>query len=857
MRGRKLVTVVSCFLIGFSAQIGLANEAQVFGRWTGAERLQGQLLHVQFDFERAAEAAPQSSGFRNTSLVQPDSSIPISGTLSRQVVPDPSNRRSAAGEKQTHEISGIYYPLLNLLQIQISGVWSRSVNTFLLFEPQTVEMVVLYTGTTNNLPIVLSKGEEFPQSVQPFLPVSVDGLNERLNERNSLVAQTEAHQQRMREIQLEITQAVQQGDRDAMQRLQKEAGEISNAMVKAQQDFALQQRENLKAQAVQGGSVQDQYLALQIEMQEAAAAGDREKLQALQLKQQEMILALRKAPALQQQSESCPADIVSWVKEMDANGASFQSFAGLAQLSNLFRPSVFHKHFGSSFGGLPTERRSEIEVSLQRTCIRPGTEFYTSRSATSIHNAFGNNPNYGMQNAGIAGVALDVTASWAQNTTKRVESEGSVADANFLSAHLPSILSVLWPNELEQSKTKLASVASGLSLDELLGKLTDSSGRVSSNQGTAALREISRLHHQGLYRQLSTEEKAQFDKQVINEVNRVLPAYLSSQDQAQVRSSGSDVKQSLAENARWFRSHSDIFAALRESRVAQEYLRELGQQRENAYKQIESQLNSDIAALASRDAVNRFGNDFVLGMDNSHSPTWRKIATSLDQRGIAVEREAFVARVGEGPFDADHPGAIYLNAIYRGDYQTIRAEDTRFSEPLRQAMQPINDSGVYEIFALFSGGSYTADDIKGYMDSEIRNHSMTETLAGFFIVSYEHIYPSCMTNSVVMERTVYWDNVTTDGWGNELWRTSDSQTYTYNLNARHVDIFKQVGDGQSPEETELVGSLFGDFMPASLRSSQAMLSSTLRGLRQAMQTMACDDKDMQQFERNLMQAAVR
>jgi len=211
-----------------------------------------------------------------------------------------------------------------------------------------------------------------------------------------------------------------------------------------------------------------------------------------------------------------------------------------------------------------------------------------------------------------------------------------------------------------------------------------------------------------------------------------------------------------------------------------------------------------------------------------------------------------VARVGKGPFSPEHPGAVYLNALYRNDLAMIREEDKRYSTPFRTLMNPVNESGVYEIFALFSGGSFSADDIKGYMDSELANLSIADTLAGFFIVSYEHAYPGCMAGAVPMERTVYWDTVTTDGWGNELWRTTESQTYHYNINRRHVGVFKQVGVGRSPEETEMLTGLLGGFLPSNLRSAQASLSASLRGLRLAMQSMACNHADMQQLEKNLL-----
>lgn len=315
--------------------------------------------------------------------------------------------------------------------------------------------------------------------------------------------------------------------------------------------------------------------------------------------------------------------------------------------------------------------------------------------------------------------------------------------------------------------------------------------------------------------------------------------------------------ESLQENAAWYRAHADIFASLAAAPAVVQYQQDLGRQREIIFRQLQPEIEAGLERLTTRSAVESYGNDFVLTLDNSHSATWQQIESRRAARVVEVEWEQHVARVGKGPFSPEHPGAVYLNALYRNDVAMIREEDTRYSTPFRTLMNPLNESGVYEIFALFSGGSFSADDIMGYMDSELASLSMADTLAGFFIVSFEHAYPGCMAGAVPMERTVYWDTVTTDGWGNELWRRTDSQTYHYNINRRHVAVFKQVGVGRSPEEAEMLTGLLGGLLPSNLRSAQASLSASLRGLRLAMQNMACNHPDMQQLEKNLLAAVNR
>lgn len=415
------------------------------------------------------------------------------------------------------------------------------------------------------------------------------------------------------------------------------------------------------------------------------------------------------------------------------------------------------------------------------------------------------------------------------------------------------LLSGIWPAESQADKAQLVTIRNARGVAHLGQRLGSTANQVNTT-GAVALRKMARLRFDPVYTSLSQESQGRFDSQLNNTVNRVLPAYLK---RAKAASVSAQSKQALVSNANWYRAHADIFASFSGATEVAAYQKALSQQRERAFSRLKAGIEAEIQNLETRSATEGYGNDFVLALDNTYSPTWQKLEARRKERVLEVEWEIHVARVGDGPFDPKHQGAVYLNAIYRNDGAMIREENARYASPFRTLMNPIHESGVYEIFSMFSGGMFTADDIQAYIDSDLAKINIADTLAGFFIVSYEHAYPNCMAGAVPMERTVHWDTVTTDGWGNELWRDRDTHVYHYNVHRRHVTIFKRVGVGKSPEEAEMVTSLFGNFLPTNLKTAQRSLSDTLRGLRMAMQEMSCDDPDLLQLEQNLLAAVSR
>lgn len=206
-----------------------------------------------------------------------------------------------------------------------------------------------------------------------------------------------------------------------------------------------------------------------------------------------------------------------------------------------------------------------------------------------------------------------------------------------------------------------------------------------------------------------------------------------------------------------------------------------------------------------------------------------------------------------------YPGAVYLNALYCNDWETVKKEDRAFAGPLARMMQPMHNSGIYDLMALLSGGTMNSRNLKGYMQRKIENASMSTSMAGFFIIALEHISPQCLgPNPIEIERTKTWDEVLYNGLGTELSRTSHSRTYHYTIASRHYRAFYQLGEPANVEVLDFTNGLLGLFgmKKDGVRLSMAKLSDNMRGLKMAMNNFPCGGEVMTRLEKALIKTAL-
>ena len=211
------------------------------------------------------------------------------------------------------------------------------------------------------------------------------------------------------------------------------------------------------------------------------------------------------------------------------------------------------------------------------------------------------------------------------------------------------------------------------------------------------------------------------------------------------------------------------------------------------------------------------------------------------------------------PF-AGYPGAVYLNALYGNDWAIIEKEDRAFARPLARMMQPMHNSGIYDLMALLSAGTVKGRDLKQYMQQKVKNASMSTSMAGFFIIALEHIAPQCLgSNPVEIKRTETWDEVLYSGLGAELSRTSHSRTYHYTIAGRHRRAFYQLGEPASAEVIDFINGLLGQFgmKKDGIRLSMDKFSANMRGLKMAMNDFPCDGEVMTRLEKALIKTALK
>ena len=848
------ICIALCLYLIFTATMVHATIATT---WTGVEKKGAELLLIKIRIDSAQTAGRQTVSQPNstepvtlqTALL---GGIPLNGSISRQRIPINNQGRFVLGEPQLLKIDGRYFPGIGVLGFHFNGAWDEGATILSVLDASGGQMVALYPGAVgrSRVPFVLASGDKLPESIVQLLPYDLDGLRKRQQQVDSdHQAQTDYVQQLMT-LNIEMLSANQNGDKQRALALQKQIQQLNRQMIKKRKQQANQQLESLRRQG-ENGSPQQQLMALQAEMRQAANARDNAKVLELQLKQQKLMLSLHKQVRQPVQQAGCPENIVSWVGEMDLNGASFNEFKGLAQLSNLFRPIVFSAHFGKPFAQMTGAEKSKIAFALQGVCIRKGSKFYTSPNTTSIQSAFSDTACFSSIDAGIGGIALEMIAQWGEYTLAKAEQEWNWQDILLLEYLYAKFLNIIWPDELDIVQARLIETKNTVAYDALAKRLEKWAGEMNKD-GINALRKMARIKADPFYQILTKTHQDRADQQVGKIIDRVLPIYLKHSDHSRLVT---DDLPGLTRNADWYRTHTDIFAALAGTAAIKQFQKDLGAQRDHAYQKLQQEIESEIKKLDNRNAVISFGKDFVLPLDTAYSPTWRKLERNRIERLAQVEWDVHVARVGKGPFDPHHPGAVYLNALYRNDHAMLKQEDARFAAPFRDFAKPLTQSGIFQLASLFPGGAYEAGNLQRRFETELNNLSMADILAGFFIVSYEHFYPNCMGNAVEVKRTVEWDKVVRDVLNDDPWDVPEAQIYYYNIKADHLGVFKRVGVGKSPEEMEIISSLFGSFFPANLRQSQAGLVTVLRGLRKAMADMPCNDPDMRQLEKNLMQKA--
>ncbi|MCB1876876.1 MAG: hypothetical protein KDH88_12965 [Chromatiales bacterium] len=210
----------------------------------------------------------------------------------------------------------------------------------------------------------------------------------------------------------------------------------------------------------------------------------------------------------------------------------------------------------------------------------------------------------------------------------------------------------------------------------------------------------------------------------------------------------------------------------------------------------------------------------------------------------AQNRIALVSKHADsGPFRGQ--GAAYLNALYVDDRDALAAYDRMFSQSFSEVMSLYKGSATDGLARLFFG-KQGSQQFGQKLQSAAANLSMVTSVAGAYVLYYEHAYPKCMDgNPLIYTRTREYEWVTKNGLGQVLSRSPGwSVTDKFHINHRHQYIWEHMGDIE--KGNAVMTDLFLG-KPGAIRLTDALTAMT-----GSMQQFTCDSQEMRQLESRML-----
>ncbi len=726
----------------------------------------------------------------------------VQGTLESTVVPYDSNTEAVT---TTDTISGEYSATTGILKFHRMKEGTRSgMDVLAVFDENATAMAIIHNaGKVNQAPFILYQGREVRASLLSL--ADLDPLSAAAKS-----ASRESSQQ---------------------QRSQKQ-----DAKAQYQQDV-----KDLTAQISASIRARDKELTAELRAQMKALNKDYAARRASRL-------------GLGGDSSDCPAHVLAWADEMDNNGASLARFYTYIELSNLFRPSVFVAHFDKPFVDLNAAELQELLMALQGPCSKGDSALARGGTKIPLGYVVRSRPGYGVTEAGLAGIALELIASWYERMSEPVFSAGSLEDLEMLDKQGAPFLRMLWPAEINAAQTRLSTGKQNRIEQRVSGQLESIAARLRAGE-SYAIGDLYRLSLTHFLRELE-EPRAQKMRALLVEITDSGIAEHLELIRGRLKKIADPMARLIAGRAWYVEGGWALDNLADHSPSVAPFWSSLGADREDSYRDLQSKLLAKIDAIELRPVAVAFGYDFKIPLDELYSPSWRTIDAKRAALVRSMDYEAHVARVGEGPFGTDYTGAILLNAIYRNDLGQIADEDNRFHEALIKQTALVAESPLGQLAELLMGGSGTGAETMLLLEQGIRNTSTISPVLGFFMVSYERIYPECMdADAVPFSKTTYFETVVTNGWGAEVGRyPSGSYTQRWNINRRHVAVFEKLdGDTDTPASLHFFGKMWSNMIPDDIQESLQFLANTMRGLQKAMHENSCDSDLMKTLDANMLE----
>lgn len=515
---------------------------------------------------------------------------------------------------------------------------------------------------------------------------------------------------------------------------------------------------------------------------------------------------------------------------------------------NLFDDVYFQKHFGITYERMDTAQRKAI-ASVFSQHSRELLEF------DFLNRPFLNAGDFGAPDITVSIFWQHTLRSWIDamqaSFTRMPAEERSFSNLSAAESAADALLPFLWPSErnrfhtaLTDARTRLAGPVLTLHADRLIATAT----------GNAGARELAgwQTQEKDILQYVSTTERDKFQQRIDTRLDKILEQLVA----ANVRSLatlGHGLDAVLAGN-KWYQQFENSYDFALTRPPIQEALQMFRRVRAKNLIEAKPLIIAQLNGAEQEAQVQSVLGNYLICPGDANSEIGVAIRQHANQRLAFIQRAAAAARVGDGPFAPDYPGAAYLNALYRDDTARLAQEDRAVSEPLARSMtQVLQATGMDVLTSLFSGGVLPRGGLTQLITDQMRRFSIAVPLTGFFIVAYERIYPKCMdAHPVVFEETTTWDTVVTNGFGTEIARYPHRETNYYNVNKRHADAFRKVGPGTNPDQLDFTTQLFGPLLSKDVTEPLHTVTDTVRGLRIAMTQNACDSPLIKTIEKNMI-----
>ncbi|HVS25147.1 MAG TPA: hypothetical protein VMU03_15570, partial [Gammaproteobacteria bacterium] len=183
----------------------------------------------------------------------------------------------------------------------------------------------------------------------------------------------------------------------------------------------------------------------------------------------------------------------------------------------------------------------------------------------------------------------------------------------------------------------------------------------------------------------------------------------------------------LQKSRAWYQSHRDLVEPFASRPAVGKLVTDLAAQREADFAAVMPQMSAHLASLTTVADVQSYGRDLVTDLDHGGSGSWQRFEQQRSARLVALDRAAAVARIGDGPFGPEHPGAAYLNALYRNDTARLAQEDRAFAQRLGgQMTKMLQQTGMDALTSFFSGGAIPQGGLGQLMQASVNRYTIAE-----------------------------------------------------------------------------------------------------------------------------------